>query len=60
MDINVHNTKKITITNLYKSGETLWRVITITEKNGSRTEITLFGKNASELNVTVVEDEWSE
>jgi len=60
MDINVHHTKKITITDLKKSGDTLWRVITITEKNGSRTEITLFGDDASKLNVTVVEDEWSE
>lgn len=55
MDMNVHNTKKVEISEKLSEDGTTWRVLTITEEDGTETKFTLFECDGG-TEISIMED----
>ena len=52
MNMDAHNTKKIELSEKRSENSTTWRILTITEEDGTETEFTLFEcDGGAEINI---------
>jgi hypothetical protein len=53
MNINLHHTNRIEMSQVLPVNDVFYRIITITTNKGESIEMTLFGKTREELEVTL-------